>query len=514
MAKAEATRKYLDKTLCKDPGRKASLLRDKKVSNSDSSTKATSNVKNINYSNDSTLTSSQILGDVICDSISLADSKMDYLSVLFNYGNGFDEMVDSLFTKHKFIEVMGSWIFIIILDITLGFPVEWVIFSLFSLLTFYRAFQTSIKLVLCYTAIVGFLDLVVFTLFSVSFFQPPSVSPHSFVHPCWLPTIANMLIFGYMVCSVRGFDWLSWISWLFFIFIDIFIRDIPSHTFLFPLAVHCVGYGIYLITTEILGFILEWATTRNQEKYRPFYWNYLEKKSKLKNSNQLPINFNLKTSPHSIGASTYISTSSNQNLGNLTYHSISQPPSNSLFSKNSLNYSLRSMDPNVDPKLFFHNEKILENRIEMTIYSLTNTSINLHWNFTLETLEKKKLPFTRPKEKFKFLENDKKSPYQKLKYILRTPSTFLSPTEKSEDEVDVIQNKVVTDGPEYLVFLNEKLVQKNIQFDFENRRFSIKKLIPSTNYKLDFFLKVNNIIRTSQSFRFITSDEGEFFFFF
>lgn len=49
---------------------------------------------------------------------------------------------------------------------------------------------------------------------------------------------------------MRGFDAISWMLWLAFVSYDVFGRKITMHAFLEPLAVHCVGYGFYLIITE------------------------------------------------------------------------------------------------------------------------------------------------------------------------------------------------------------------------------------------------------------------------
>ena len=133
----------------------------------------------------------------------------------------------------------------LVLDASLRLPTAWVLFALLSVLTYHRAYQTNRQLLLLFVLFTVAVDALIYVILVL---QAP---------PAWLPVIANSVIYAYMLAVFRGVDTLSWALWILFIAVDVFGRSIAFADTLAPLAVHCVGYGSYLILTETIGVIVD-----------------------------------------------------------------------------------------------------------------------------------------------------------------------------------------------------------------------------------------------------------------
>ena len=123
----------------------------------------------------------------------------DIFSVLWSYGQELDELLDLVFRRYKFMEVIGTWLLVLVSDLSIGFPVGWAVFCLLSLYGYYRAFLHSFQALFAYASLVTLLDSAVYM----------AVVP--FGRFSWLPLGANMAVYAYMICSVRGLDLLSWL---------------------------------------------------------------------------------------------------------------------------------------------------------------------------------------------------------------------------------------------------------------------------------------------------------------
>jgi len=103
-----------------------------------------------------------------------------------NFLSELDEIVDGVFARYKFLEVVGTWIVLLVSDASVNLPLEWVVFSFLSLFSYYRAFQTHLQLLVVFAILIFMLDVLTYIILV------------QYTAPGWLPTIANMMVFGYM----------------------------------------------------------------------------------------------------------------------------------------------------------------------------------------------------------------------------------------------------------------------------------------------------------------------------
>ncbi|KAF8940127.1 hypothetical protein BGZ58_007604 [Dissophora ornata] len=132
---------------------------------------------------------------------------------------------------------------------------EWIGFCVQSIVALRRAFQTSIKHGLGLTSFLGMLDLLVGQLF---------------LHQDrlgLLPTVANILVYFYVINLTRGLvfgDSVSCLLWFLFGLVDIYRKD-PSSASILDLTpykvipVHTVGFGLYILMSELVDVMLHSA---------------------------------------------------------------------------------------------------------------------------------------------------------------------------------------------------------------------------------------------------------------
>ncbi|KAG0239338.1 hypothetical protein BGW41_007752 [Actinomortierella wolfii] len=130
---------------------------------------------------------------------------------------------------------------------------EWIGFCVQSIVALRRAFQTSIKHGLGLTSFLGMLDLLVGQLFL-----------HQDRFLGLLPTVANILVYFYVINLTRGLvfgDSVSCLLWFLFGLVDIYRKD-PSSASLLDLTpykvipVHTVGFGLYILMSELVEVML------------------------------------------------------------------------------------------------------------------------------------------------------------------------------------------------------------------------------------------------------------------
>jgi len=174
-----------------------------------------------------------------------AAPRAGFWAALERVSSRIDDAVDRLVARYRVMEVMGLWLVMLVLDASFRIPTAWALFAILSVLTYHRAYQTNRQLLVLFVIFTVAVDALIYVLLVI---QAPSA---------WLPVVANMVIYAYMLAVIRGTDSLSWALWLFFLAVDIFGRQLSPSETLIPLAVHCVGYGSYLILTETIGAIVD-----------------------------------------------------------------------------------------------------------------------------------------------------------------------------------------------------------------------------------------------------------------
>ncbi|KAI1316440.1 hypothetical protein EDD11_010003 [Mortierella claussenii] len=159
---------------------------------------------------------------------------------------------------HKLFDLVAFYVVMFAINgqmTSLPTRLEWIGFCVQSIVALRRAFQTSIKHGLGLTSFLGMLDLLVGQLF---------------LHQDrlgLLPTVANILVYFYVINLTRGLvfgDSVSCLLWLLFGLVDIYRKD-PSSVSVADLTpyrvipVHTVGFGLYILMSELVDVMLHSA---------------------------------------------------------------------------------------------------------------------------------------------------------------------------------------------------------------------------------------------------------------
>ncbi|KAG0368020.1 hypothetical protein BC939DRAFT_438354 [Gamsiella multidivaricata] len=159
---------------------------------------------------------------------------------------------------HKLFDLVAFYVVMFAINgqmTSLPTRLEWIGFCVQSIVALRRAFQTSIKHGIGLTSFLGMLDLLVGQLF---------------LHQDrlgLLPTVANILVYFYVINLTRGLvfgDSVSCLLWFLFGLIDIYRKD-PSSASILDLTpykvipVHTVGFGLYILMSELVDVMLQSA---------------------------------------------------------------------------------------------------------------------------------------------------------------------------------------------------------------------------------------------------------------
>ncbi|KAF9320771.1 hypothetical protein BG003_004985 [Podila horticola] len=159
---------------------------------------------------------------------------------------------------HKLFDLVAFYVVMFAINgqmTSLPTRLEWIGFCVQSIVALRRAFQTSIKHGLGLTSFLGMLDLLVGQLF---------------LHQDrlgLLPTVANILVYFYVINLTRGLvfgDSVSCLLWFLFGLVDIYRKD-PSSASILDLTpykmipVHTVGFGLYILMSELVDVMLHSA---------------------------------------------------------------------------------------------------------------------------------------------------------------------------------------------------------------------------------------------------------------
>ncbi|KAG0236207.1 hypothetical protein BGW42_003852 [Actinomortierella wolfii] len=157
---------------------------------------------------------------------------------------------------HKLFDLVAFYVVMFAINgqmTSLPTRLEWIGFCVQSIVALRRAFQTSIKHGLGLTSFLGMLDLLVGQLFL-----------HQDRFLGLLPTVANILVYFYVINLTRGLvfgDSVSCLLWFLFGLVDIYRKD-PSSASLLDLTpykvipVHTVGFGLYILMSELVEVML------------------------------------------------------------------------------------------------------------------------------------------------------------------------------------------------------------------------------------------------------------------
>ncbi|KAF9439060.1 hypothetical protein BGZ76_000542 [Entomortierella beljakovae] len=172
---------------------------------------------------------------------------------------------------HKLFDLVAFYVVMFAINgqmTSLPTRLEWIGFCVQSVIALRRAFQTSIKHGLGLTSFLGMLDLVVGQLF---------------LHQDrlgLLPTVANILVYFYVINLTRGLvfgDSVSCLLWLLFGLVDIYRKD-PSSVSILDLTpykvipVHTVGFGLYILMSELVDVMLQ---SSEPDPIQGRYLNYM-----------------------------------------------------------------------------------------------------------------------------------------------------------------------------------------------------------------------------------------------
>ncbi|KAG0197640.1 hypothetical protein BGX28_008862 [Mortierella sp. GBA30] len=159
---------------------------------------------------------------------------------------------------HKLFDLVAFYVVMFAINgqmTSLPTRLEWIGFCVQSVVALRRAFQTSIKHGIGLTSFLGMLDLLVGQLF---------------LHQDrlgLLPTVANILVYFYVINLTRGLvfgDSVSCLLWFLFGLVDIYRKD-PSSASILDLTpykvipVHTVGFGLYILMSELVDVMLHSA---------------------------------------------------------------------------------------------------------------------------------------------------------------------------------------------------------------------------------------------------------------
>ncbi|KAG0312345.1 hypothetical protein BGZ97_011261 [Linnemannia gamsii] len=172
---------------------------------------------------------------------------------------------------HKLFDLVAFYVVMFALNgqiTSLPTRLEWIGFCVQSIVALRRAFQTSIKHGLGLTSFLGMLDLLVGQLF---------------LHQDrlgFLPTVANILVYFYVINLTRGLvfgDSVSCLLWFLFGLVDIYRRDLSSASILDltpykVIPVHTVGFGLYILMSELVDVMLHSA---EPDQIQGRYLNYV-----------------------------------------------------------------------------------------------------------------------------------------------------------------------------------------------------------------------------------------------
>ena len=171
---------------------------------------------------------------------------------------------------HKLFDLVAFYVVMFAINgqmTSLPTRLEWIGFCVQSIVALRRAFQTSIKHGLGLTSFLGMLDLLVGQLF---------------LHQDrlgLLPTVANILVYFYVINLTRGLvfgDSVSCLLWFLFGLVDIYRRDSSTASIidLTPyrvIPVHTVGFGLYILMSELVDVMLQSAES---DQVQGRYLNY------------------------------------------------------------------------------------------------------------------------------------------------------------------------------------------------------------------------------------------------
>ncbi|KAG0329846.1 hypothetical protein BGZ99_000075 [Dissophora globulifera] len=191
---------------------------------------------------------------------------------------------------HKLFDLVAFYVVMFAINgqmTSLPTRLEWIGFCVQSIVALRRAFQTSIKHGLGLTSFLGMLDLLVGQLF---------------LHQDrlgLLPTVANILVYFYVINLTRGLvfgDSVSCLLWFLFGLVDVYRKD-PSSASILDLTpykvipVHTVGFGLYILMSELVDVMLHSAEPgQTQGRYLNYVGAQKEGPVAIRSSSRRSIN--------------------------------------------------------------------------------------------------------------------------------------------------------------------------------------------------------------------------------
>jgi hypothetical protein len=297
----------------------------------------------------------------------LSDTE-DVATLLADWADDVDNLLEGFFTKNKIFDLCGLWAMVLLLDASLSSPtrIEWMGFCLMSLSSFYRSLKTSFLALFSLIIFLATSNCMVYFIFTTEILAP------------LLPTAANMVVYGYAIGSIRGYDPISWVLWGVLIVMDIFAKNPPETQLESLPAIYTISYGAYLLLTEIVSVIVDYKNERMASNV-VVHGELRLYPSSLMNSNLSNNNLNQDNSTSSSSAATSAS-SKPQAPSSPSSNSTSMSSSSSSISSNASKNNNPLSDNASSATYYYSNHYDKHNRFELCLHRLVEDAIVLSWS--------------------------------------------------------------------------------------------------------------------------------------
>ncbi|KAI9197258.1 uncharacterized protein BJ171DRAFT_520400 [Polychytrium aggregatum] len=293
-----------------------------------------------------------------------------------------DRFLEGLSTDYKVHEFIGYWLIIMILDALTIVPVriEWVLFSAYSVRSFYRTSELSLRSFVSAILFILGLDIFVYSLLLYG------------IHPQFLAIVATSSVYFFLVNRFRGgmSEPLSWLLWALFVVAEFLLKEPPRYGYYILVAVHCISFGIFTFFSEVVVTIVEYQQeiiARNNAIFgelRPYH-------SYLSQTTSIPTHISNRIYYPRIQRNFFNATRQ-RNASRTTPSAVTQdrqlpPPVNILGHAEPLS---SPTSPTI--QYFYSNHFDEDNRFELCLQSITHDSMILSWSLpqslvvTLSTL--------------------------------------------------------------------------------------------------------------------------------
>ncbi|KAI8813502.1 hypothetical protein BJ742DRAFT_432395 [Cladochytrium replicatum] len=163
-----------------------------------------------------------------------------------------DKAMESLLARYRVIDLLGLWLSTFMLDSSRFLPAraEWIAFCVVSFFSLRQLMRIS---ALVFVTVCFALCLTDCGLYFVL---------HQTARREVLSTIASLMAYGYLIGCIRGFDAVSAILWIMFVAVDLVAKDDPKTVLDRWTAVHCISFGLYLWTAEVVALVVEYRADK------------------------------------------------------------------------------------------------------------------------------------------------------------------------------------------------------------------------------------------------------------